>query len=127
MKYHVEGDGTLPKRLRAMPYKQPPWSERYPRLTTILADSPGLPSGNIVRRNISFGGKWLDVEAKAMPLIKFEDNLVDTDPHFVDLERQDFRLRPDSPAFSLGFQQIPVEKIGLYRDEYRAGGAGPGQ
>jgi hypothetical protein len=119
MKYHVEADGTLPKRLRAMPYKRPPWSEKYPSLVTILKDSPGLPSGNIVRRNISFGGKWLDVEDKAMPLIKFEDNLVDTDPHFVNLEQQDFRLHPDSPAFSLGFQRIPVEKIGLYRDEYR--------
>jgi uncharacterized Ntn-hydrolase superfamily protein len=122
MKYHVEAGGTLPQRLKAVPYKQPPWSERYPRLVNILEDSPGEPKGNIVRRNISFGGKWLDVENKAMPLIKFEDNLVDIDPHFVDSERQDFQLRPDSPAFKLGFQQIPSEKIGLYQDEYRTRG-----
>ncbi|MHC4207969.1 MAG: right-handed parallel beta-helix repeat-containing protein, partial [Planctomycetota bacterium] len=119
MKYHVEPGGTLPERLKAVPYRQPPWSEKYPSLVNILDDSPGEPRGNIVRRNISFGGKWLDVENKAMPLIKFEDNLVDKDPHFVDLDRQDFRLRPDSPAFALGFQQIPIEKIGLYFDEYR--------
>ncbi len=124
MRNHVEADGTLPQRLRAMPYKQPPWSEKYPRLVNILNDSPGQPKGNIVRRNISFGGKWLNVESKAMPLIKFEDNLVDTDPHFVDPERLDFRLRPDSPAFALGFQRIPVEKIGLYRDQYRKSGIG---
>jgi uncharacterized Ntn-hydrolase superfamily protein len=124
MKDHVEADGTLPQRLRAMPYKQPPWSEKYPRLVNILNDSPGQPSGNIVRRNISFGGKWLNVESKAMPLIKFKDNFVDKDPHFVDSERLDFRLRPDSPAFAMGFQQIPVEKIGLYRDEYRTSGIG---
>ncbi|MCP4455103.1 MAG: hypothetical protein GY809_26880, partial [Planctomycetes bacterium] len=54
------------------------------------------------------------------PLIAFKDNLVDTDPHFVDLEAQDFRLRPDSPAFSLGIQPIPVAKIGLVADEYRS-------
>jgi uncharacterized Ntn-hydrolase superfamily protein len=119
MKYHVDAGGTLPERLKAMPYKQPPWSEKYPRLVNILDESPGEPSGNIVRHNISFSGKWLDVESKAMPLIKFEDNLVDKDPHFVDVEHQDFRLRPDSPAFDLGFKQIPVEKIGLYSDEYR--------
>jgi len=124
MKYHVEGDGTLPKRLRAMPYKQPPWSEKYPELTNILEDSPGQPKGNIVRRNISFGGKWLDVEAKVMPLIKFADNLVDVDPCFVDIEKQDFRLRPDSPAFALGFQTIDVKGIGLYVDEYRTAGVG---
>ncbi len=124
MKYHVEAGGTLPERLNAVPYKQPPWSEKYPSLVNILDDSPGLPKGNIVRLNISFGGNWLDVEKKAMPLIKFEDNLVDTDPHFVDIERQNFRLGSDSPAFSSGFKQIPMEKIGLYNDEYRTRGAG---
>jgi hypothetical protein len=124
MKYHVEPGGTLPERLKAVPYKQPPWSKRYPRLVNILDDSPGEPSGNIVRRNISFGGKWLDVEKKAMPLIKFEDNLVDKDPHFVDAGHEDFRLKPDSPAFALGFKQIPTEKIGLYHDEYRTSGTG---
>jgi len=120
MKYHVEPGGTLPNRLKAVPYKTPPWSKRYPQLVNILDDSPGEPRGNIVRRNISFGGKWLDVENVAIPLIKFEDNLVDKDPHFVNIEQQDFRLRSDSPAFDLGFQQIPIEKIGLYRDEYRS-------
>ena len=34
------------------------------------------------------------------------------DPLFVDVENGDYRLRPESPAFSLGFQPIPVEKIG---------------
>jgi uncharacterized Ntn-hydrolase superfamily protein len=119
MKYHVEAGGTLPERLKATPYKQPPWSEKYPQLVNILDDSPGEPKGNMVRRNISFGGKWLDVESKAMPLIKFEDNLVDKDPHFVNAEHKDFRLRPDSPAFAMGFKQIPAEKIGLYNDGYR--------
>jgi hypothetical protein len=60
-----------------------------------------------------------------MPLIKFEDNLVDKEPHFVDAGHQDFRLKPDSPAFALGFKQIPTEKIGLYHDEYRTSGTDP--
>ncbi|MDY0165491.1 MAG: hypothetical protein RBS80_03050 [Thermoguttaceae bacterium] len=30
------------------------------------------------------------------------------------------RLRDDSPAWALGFKPIPVEKIGLYEDAYRA-------
>ena len=30
------------------------------------------------------------------------------------------RLKPDSPAFALGFKPIPVEKIGPYQDESRA-------
>lgn len=42
------------------------------------------------------------------------------DPRFVDPEQDDYRLQPDSPAFALGFQPIPVEQIGPYRDDQRA-------
>jgi len=35
------------------------------------------------------------------------------DPKFVDWKHDDFRLQPDSPAFKLGFEAIPVEKIGI--------------
>ena len=41
------------------------------------------------------------------------------DPLFVDPRKDDYRLKPDSPAFKLGFKPIPFEKIGLYADEYR--------
>jgi len=42
------------------------------------------------------------------------------DPLFVDPDNDDYRLRPDSPAWKLGFQPIPVEKIGPYADPLRA-------
>lgn len=35
------------------------------------------------------------------------------DPKFVDWKNDDFRLKPDSPAFKLGFEAIPVDKIGI--------------
>ena len=42
------------------------------------------------------------------------------DPKFVAPEKDDYRLAPDSPAFALGFQQIPAEKIGPYASPDRA-------
>ncbi len=42
------------------------------------------------------------------------------DPLFVAPERDDYRLRPESPAFKLGFKPIPQERIGLYPSPNRA-------
>jgi parallel beta-helix repeat protein len=42
------------------------------------------------------------------------------DPLFAAPEKGDYRLRRESPALKLGFQPIPVERIGCYRDPLRA-------
>jgi hypothetical protein len=41
------------------------------------------------------------------------------DPLFVDTGKRDYRLQSDSPALQLGFERIPVERIGPYQDELR--------
>jgi len=120
MRDAVKPDGVMMANLKKMPYQDPLWRERYPTLADILDDEPAVPKGNVVARNISWGGKWLDVEDAAMPHVRFEDNLVDEDPHFLDPANMDFRLRDDSPAYALGFKPIPIEQIGVYEDECRA-------
>ena len=120
MAYHVEPGGIMPERLAAVPYKEEPWSSRYPQLLQLLDNEPGAPKGNVIRRNVSFGGRWADIEEKAEPLVQLADNLIDQNPLFVDAEQMDFRLRPDSPAWDLGFEEIPFDQIGLYRNELRA-------
>ncbi len=42
------------------------------------------------------------------------------DPLFVNADEDDYRLRPESPAFKLGFKPIPFDKIGPYADPLRA-------
>lgn len=101
-------------------FNKPPYSERYPELVRILEDEPKAPKGNVIARNICWGGTWDEIEEKARPYLRIEDNLIDQDPHFVDFERLVFQLKDDSPAFALGFQRIPIEKIGLYPDDRRA-------
>jgi hypothetical protein len=41
------------------------------------------------------------------------------DPLFVNAAKDDYRLKPESPAFKLGFKPIPVEKIGPYQSSQR--------
>lgn len=117
-------------------YKEPPFSTRWPELVKLLDDDPKSPKGNVVRRNIFWAGRgenirrvqngeppqegwWDDIALKIRPLVKLEDNLVNVDPRFVDERAGNFQLRADSPAWKLGFERIPVEKIGLYQDERR--------
>jgi hypothetical protein len=108
------------KELFDLNYRKPPWSTRYPELLNILEDEPLAPKGNVVARNVCWGGKLGWVEPKAAPYIKFADNLVGTDPRFLGKPPADFRLAPDSPALKLGFRPIPLDKIGLYQSGDRA-------
>ncbi|MBN2307479.1 MAG: right-handed parallel beta-helix repeat-containing protein, partial [Candidatus Hydrogenedentes bacterium] len=122
---HGHADGWIAEAqekgtLSGIGYTRPPYSERYPKLVTILSGEPKAPEGNLIARNICVGGRWDEVEGKARPYLAFEDNLVDEDPHFVDPNNLDFRLKEDSPAFALGFEPIPIGQIGLYEDDARA-------
>lgn len=122
-KYHADGwveEGKTKGTLSGIVYNKPPYSERFPELVNILNEDPGAPRGNIVTRNICVGGKWDGIEGKARPLIKFENNLLDQDPLFVDPAKLNFQLKDGSPAFALGFQRLPIEKMGLYQDDRRA-------
>jgi len=108
------------KELIDLNYKQPPWSVKYPELLTILEDEPLAPKGNVMARNICWGGNWGWTEPKAVPGVKFEDNLIDVDPKFAGQVPVDFRLAEDSPAHKLGFRPIPFDKIGVYQSDDRA-------
>lgn len=115
-KFWFDGrDSTLMDRLKAMKHTQPPYSIRYPNLPNILDDEPAVPKGNRIIRNIRVGGRWLELLNNLTDkIITIEDNFTEGDPHFLAPDKLDFRLRDDSPAFKLGFKQIPMRKIGLF-------------
>jgi len=108
------------KELLDLNYQKPPWSVRYPELLNILEDEPLAPKGNVLARNVCWGGPWGWIEPKAQPFVKLENNLIDVDPRFAGQPPADFSLAKDSPAWKLGFEPIPFEKIGLYESDQRA-------
>ena len=111
---------TMEKSLAAVPYRNALWASRYPKLVPILNQNPMAPLGNLIARNICVRGRWGDFETAAKPMVTFQNNLLDQDPRFVDADHQNFQLKDDSPAYKLGFQRIPLEKIGPYQGPQRA-------
>jgi len=115
------GVGTFAtKELHDLNYQQPPWSTKYPELVGILEDDPLAPKGNVVARNICWGGDWGWFEAPAQALLTFEDNLIGEDPKFVGRPEDGFRLGPDSPARGIRFQSAHFDRIGVYKSPDRA-------
>lgn len=60
-----------------------------------------------IQRRITPFGTWEDWRKTG-----FDAHSLVADPLFVAPQRDDYRLRPESPAWRLGFQPIPVERIG---------------
>jgi len=104
------------RKLQAVNFDKPPYSRRYTKLATILQDDPAVPKGNVVMRNICSGDRWLELQGVDRKVVTIQDNLVKDDPGFVDRAGLDFRLKPSSAAHALGFEPIPVDKIGLTAD-----------
>ncbi len=129
-------NGFMRERLLAMPPGL--YRERYPALATLdpyygPPEGPPIegdafkgvpPEGNLVARNICVG-KWLEVGWHAtMDMLRLESNLTNA---VSSLARQPedqalapaFALTADSPAWSLGFQPLPLAAVGLQEDECR--------
>jgi hypothetical protein len=113
-------NSVLRTRLRAVRPDQPPYRERYPSLRHILETDLTVPGGNVIRQNISVGGIWRELQdGLTDSVVSFSDNTVEKDPGFISMKRGDYRLREDAAVFTMGFERIPTEKIGLVRDRFR--------
>jgi len=119
--------GTLRTRLRAMPYQNKLWSQRYPTLPGILDDQPNIPKRNVFRSNVSAGGTWDDIHQGTRQYQTVERNFVfDADPEWIRLEKDAWQ-RPHKLIFedmktleAIGYQPLPLDKMGLYEDSRRA-------
>jgi hypothetical protein len=111
--YHV--GTTMKDRLDEMPVHEPLWCTRYPELHTIWEDEPAAPKGNIIRCNVSQGGDFDGVREDAREYVDLTDNFIADDVGLVGTPPHSFALRADSPAWVMGFQAIPEDRIGPRR------------
>ena len=123
--WHAMVYDTMKPLLDAVDYHHPPWCDRYPEmlaLDTYYAREDGVPpENNLIARNICASGRWLysGAYAKGEPFYRFVDNLLTDSSPFWNAGQGDYHLKPGSAAFQLGFRRIPLEDIGLVRDEFR--------
>ena len=119
--------GTLRTGLAAMPIQSPLWKSRYPTLAGILDDEPNIPKRNVFARNLSAGGTWDAIHAGTRQYQTVEDNLVfDDDSDWVRLVKDGagrpikLELKDPEAVRRIGFEPLPLEKIGVYADSRRA-------
>ncbi len=78
------------------------------------------PKGTIWADDVTLHEAEPVSEWEAWRSLGLDQHSVVADPMFVNPGEDDYRLRPESPALTMGFKPIPVEKIGPYRDPLRA-------
>jgi parallel beta-helix repeat protein len=94
------------------------WNEQMKKFRVRLdwkEETGALFVDDLSLREVESLDEWASWQALGM-----DRHSVIADPLFVNAAKDDYRLQPGSPAFKLGFQPIPVEKIGPYLDELRA-------
>jgi hypothetical protein len=128
--WHGMVNDTMRTRLTDIPLEL--YRSRYPEMKS-LDTHYGPPGGpaitgsafkgvppehNVVARNVCVG-KWLEAGwHSTTAMLELESNLTNATSSLAreinDLSPvTDFKLKKDSPAWTLGFQKIPVERIGL--------------
>lgn len=124
-------------RLTNLPYQGALWSNRYPTLATIT-NGPWVDNINICKAtNNSLVGnvcwnfytnavapytgecfRWEDIAGPCAAAANQTNaivlnNLTNADPLFVNYSQRNYYLLRSSPAWALGFQWIPISRIGL--------------
>ena len=94
------------------------WHEKM-RLFRVRLDWPA-EQGSLFADDVALEETELLDEWQTWQLVGGDRESVIADPKFLAPEKDDYRLAPDSPAWALGFQAIPVEKMGPYASPERA-------
>lgn len=121
--YMSGGYPVLFQLMDSVHYERPPYSTRYPELLTLYADSPAVPKNNRIVRNVSWGGRWIDIydynDFNFSSAVTMKDNVIADsivcrrrdkdqkgwDPYYLDIDtRQGYvALKMDEPEIKTEF------------------------
>ncbi|MFZ4775681.1 MAG: right-handed parallel beta-helix repeat-containing protein [Terrimicrobiaceae bacterium] len=109
------GFEELKEKLELWPYRDEPWSARYPQLPGLLSDEPMAPKGILVARNILIDcPSWDDIENKARPFLTMTENLPDAPRTLLTGSSEIPCINEVAPEVrKIRFEAIPIQKIGL--------------
>ncbi len=123
---NYDTSSPLYRKLKAVPFLDAAWVQKYPYLSSLPDSDTRVPMGNVVTGNVTvrceqavrIAAKPEDVRQST---IAKNVDLGERNPGFVDERHGDLRLLPESVVFTElpSFEVIPFEKIGLYLDAYR--------
>ena len=101
----VEVTGTMPKQGEA---KWKDWMSRF----CVRFDFP-TPAGTFELADLTLREAGPMDEWTAWQSEGWDKHSVVADPMFEDTAKDDYRLKPSSPAWKLGFEAIPISEIGI--------------
>jgi hypothetical protein len=111
---------SLFKNLTKVPYRSEKWKNKYPNLYKILNNSvPGIPSGNTVTTNAIYMTQEPSIAASVVKNGNINDNILFTSkPDFIKNGQLDLKKLSKETIPISGFKTIPLNKVGMYKDEY---------
>jgi hypothetical protein len=125
-------NGLIRNRLeKDVNFRNPPYSTRYaellPYLDEITPDKEWesmRARGNKLEGNVIIGGPENPIKllgGKYAQMEGINNWLTKEDPGFIDWKNKNFQLKENAKVFSMipGFQPVPFDKMGIYKDEYR--------
>jgi hypothetical protein len=122
-------DGVLRRRLEEVPWRGPAYA-RYPGLSALLERDPGLPSGNVARRNAVMDGESFHFQGSAKSMLQVDRLFRAGELRFnagPPLTLRDYGLlepAADSPAVRDGFPLLPWNRMRCTRARWQ--GVPPG-
>jgi len=88
----------------------------YQREPLVFGPADSCTPGGRITYAAAHGEKNEILTLAKWQALGYDRNSTFADPLFVDPENGDYRVRPDSPALKLGFENFPMDHFGLLPD-----------